>query len=64
MGSLLDSPFSPVVGICLVTGLTLSLLARLVRSPWPAYLVAPIVFMVAYYLTYDKIPTKRGMVIS
>jgi hypothetical protein len=57
MGSLLDSPFSPVVGICLVTGLTLSLLARLVRAPWPACLVAPIVFMVAYYLTYDKIPT-------
>jgi hypothetical protein len=50
MGSLLDSPFSSVVGICLVTGLTLSLLARLVRAPWPAYLVAPIVFMVAYYL--------------
>jgi hypothetical protein len=57
MGSLLDSPFSPVVGICLVTGLTLSLLARLVRAPWPAYLVAPIVFIVAYYLTYGKIPT-------
>jgi hypothetical protein len=54
---LLNSPFSPVVGICLVTGLTLSLLARLVRGPWATQLVAPIVFMVAYYLTYDKIPT-------
>ncbi len=57
MGSLLDSPFSPVVGICLVLGLTFSLFARVVRTPWPASLVAPIVFIVAYYLTYDKIPT-------
>jgi hypothetical protein len=57
MGSSLDSPFSPVIGTCLVAGLTFSLLARLVRTPWPASLVAPIVFIVAYYLTYDKIPT-------
>jgi hypothetical protein len=57
MGSLLDSPFSLVIGICLVTGLALSLLARVVRVAWPAGLVAPVVFLVAYYLTYAKIPT-------
>ena len=57
MGSLLDSPFSPVVGACLFIGLAFSLFARLVRTPWPASLAAPIVFIVAYYLTYDKIPT-------
>jgi hypothetical protein len=56
MGSLLDSPFSPVIGACLVTGLALSLLTRLVRVPWPAGLVAPVVFLVAYYLTYAQIP--------
>jgi hypothetical protein len=56
MGSLLDSPFSPIVGACLCTGLVLSLLARPVRGPQVAGLGAPIVFLLAYYMTYEKIP--------
>ncbi len=56
MTFLLDSPFSAVVGSCLAAGLVLSLLARLVHGPWVAGLVAPIVFLLAYYLTYGKIP--------
>ena len=57
MGSSLDSPFSPSSEPASSPALTFSLLARLVRTPWPASLVAPIVFIVAYYLTYDKNPT-------
>ncbi len=56
MSSLLDSPFSPVIGSCLFAGLALSLLARLVRTPSVAGLVAPMVFLLAYYMTYEKIP--------
>jgi hypothetical protein len=49
------SLFSSVVGACLVTGLMLSLMARLVRAAtWSAGLVALIVFLVAYYLMYEK----------
>jgi hypothetical protein len=53
---LLDSPFSPVIGTCLFAGLVLSLAARLAQGPWIASLVAPIVFLLAYYFTYEKIP--------
>jgi hypothetical protein len=56
METLLDGPFASTVIACLVAGLALSLLARAVRLPWPADLVAPLVFLVAYYQTYGKIP--------
>jgi hypothetical protein len=56
MSLLLDSPFSSVVGTCLAAGLLVSVLARLAQGPWIAGLVAPIVFLLAYYSTYGKIP--------
>jgi hypothetical protein len=56
METLLDSPFASTAIACLAAGLALSLLARVVRLPWVADLVAPLVFLVAYYQTYNKIP--------
>jgi hypothetical protein len=56
METLLDSPFAPTVIACLVAGLASSLLVRAVRPRWPADLVAPLVFLLAYYQTYGKIP--------
>ena len=56
MPALIDNPFAPTVLACLVTGLVLSLLARLGTSPLPANLVAPVVFLVAYVSIYQDVP--------
>lgn len=51
-----DSPFTPIVAACLAVGLVLALLARGSARSWPAGIAAPAVFLVGYYLTYNKIP--------
>lgn len=57
MESLLDSPFAPIGAACLAVALAFGLLARALRFAWPANLVAPLVFLTGYYLTYNKIPS-------
>ena len=56
MESLLDSPFALPMGACVAIALAFGLLSRLTRLAWPAGVVATLVFVAAYYLTYNKIP--------
>jgi hypothetical protein len=57
MKDLLDSPFTPTIVACLIAGLAVGGAARLLRSALLANLAAPVTFLVAYYETYNKIPS-------
>lgn len=57
MEDLLDSPFTPTIVACLIAGLAVGGAARLLRSALLANLAAPVTFLVAYYETYNKIPS-------
>jgi hypothetical protein len=50
------SPFTPILALCACAALFLGLLARLTRFELAANLSAPAIFLLAYYLTYQKIP--------
>jgi hypothetical protein len=56
MDLLLNSPFTPILVLCAGAGLLLGLATRIIRSGLVASLVAPIIFLLAYYLTYQEIP--------
>ena len=53
MAALLDSPFTPI----LVAALALALAARLSQRDWIAAAAPAVVFLVAYYQTYQKVPS-------
>jgi hypothetical protein len=57
MELIVNSPFTPVLASCVVTALALAGAARGTRSPWVATLAAPVIFLVSYVVTYQKIPT-------
>jgi len=56
MDLILNNPFAPVLAVSLVAALVLAVIARLTRSCFVATLAAPMVFLVAYVATYQKIP--------
>ncbi len=57
MDLIVNSPFTPVLASCVVMALALAGAARATRSPWVATLAAPVIFLVSYVVTYQKIPT-------
>ena len=56
MDLIIDSPFVPVLAGCVVAALLLAAAARLSGSRTVTTLAAPAVFLVAYVVTYQKIP--------
>jgi hypothetical protein len=56
MDVLLDSPFTPVLVLCAGAGLLLGIATRFIESGIVASLVPPVIFLLAYYLTYQEIP--------
>ncbi|RBP07283.1 hypothetical protein DFR50_1287 [Roseiarcus fermentans] len=57
MDAIVDSPFLPVLSACVIVALAFAAAARLSGSRTAATLAAPAVFLVAYVVTYQKIPT-------
>ncbi len=56
MDLIVDNPFVPVLSASAVVALVFAAAARLSGSRWAATLAAPVVFLVAYGVTYQKIP--------
>jgi hypothetical protein len=56
MNDLFDNPIVANAALCLVVGCILAGLARFFRSPVPAGLVPPVVFVASYVSTYQQIP--------
>ena len=59
MDLILNNPFAPVLAACLATAVVLAAAARLIGSAWVGTLAAPVVFLVGYVLTYQKIRRSR-----
>ncbi|MGO9004489.1 MAG: hypothetical protein ACLQIQ_05855 [Beijerinckiaceae bacterium] len=56
MDIILARPFSPILALCAGAGLVLGFLTRLTRLELAANSSAPAIFLLAYYLTYQKVP--------
>ncbi len=56
MDLIVNNPFVPVLAASLVTALAFVAAQRITGWSWAATLAAPVVFLVAYVVTYQKIP--------
>jgi hypothetical protein len=56
MDLIVNNPFAPILAACLVAALVLAVISRLTQLRWVATLAAPIVFLIAYVATYQKVP--------
>jgi hypothetical protein len=56
MELLSDNPFAPILIACVLSALALAAVARLDDGPGPASLVAPAIFLVAYWESYRRVP--------
>ena len=56
MDLIVNNPFAPILAACLVAALVLAVISRLTQLRWVATLAAPVVFLVAYVATYQKVP--------
>ncbi len=56
MDWIVDSPFLPVLATCVAAAVALGAAARVSGSRHVATLAAPVVFLVSYVVTYQKIP--------
>jgi hypothetical protein len=52
----LDNPFTPVVAVCAVVAAIFALALYLTKWSWIGSVAAPVVFLVAYSQTYQKVP--------
>ena len=56
MDIIVDNPFTPALVMSLIAAVVLALVAYFTKSALVASLAAPLVFLIAYYETYQKIP--------
>ena len=56
MNNLLNSPFMPILAPCVGAGAVLGIAARLPKLAFLARLAPPILFLLAFYMTYQQVP--------
>ena len=57
MDLIVNNPLFPVLSVCAVVAIGLAIAAWITRSAWLSTVAAPIVFLVAWVVTYRRVPT-------